>query len=327
MSDEDDVFEELESTNAEARRRAVRSGDSLPPEPRRRVLVHGMGDPDWRVRREAIETVVKTIDADPTLIEELIDALVQGENVGLRNAALEALARLGDVAAKPLSQRLAVLDGGGRKFILEALGQSESASAVDEIAQFVQDQDPNIAAAAVDALARIGGPIAETHLRALLASDDLYQRLAALDGLVRAGARLAWADLEPAIADRFTRRAAVPLLGRSRGILGTRRVGTKLWIHLAKPDAEIVLADHAPRRPHVEEANCLLEDAVLGEKGVAVTAVAHNPRLVVFAGLPPRADVELRIDGVARKQPTDAQGRVTVRLAKPGRTKLVVVAP
>lgn len=211
---EEDVFEELESTSADTRRRAVRSGDSLPPAPRRRVLVHGLGDPDWRVRREAIETVVQSVDADPTLIEELIDALVQGDNVGLRNAALESLARLGDIAASSLSRRLARVEGGGRKFILEALGQSEATGAVDEIAPFVHDDDPNIAAAAVDALARIGGPVAETHLRALLASDDLYQRLAALDGLVRAGARLAWADLEPAIADRFTRRAAVPLLGR-----------------------------------------------------------------------------------------------------------------
>ena len=214
-SDPAEVFEELESDSAETRRRAVRSGDSLPPAPRRRVLVLGLGDPDWRVRREAIETVVRSVDTDPTLIEELVDALTQGENVGLRNAALESLARLGDSAAQPLSARLASVDGGARKFLLEALGQSESRSAVDQIAPFVHDDDPNIAAAAVDALARIGGPVAETHLRHLLASRDLYQRLAALDGLERAGARLSWADLEPAIADRFTRRAAVPLLGRS----------------------------------------------------------------------------------------------------------------
>ncbi len=54
------VFEELESASPETRRRAVRPGDSLPPEPRRRALVHGLGDPDWRVRREAIETVVQS---------------------------------------------------------------------------------------------------------------------------------------------------------------------------------------------------------------------------------------------------------------------------
>lgn len=211
----DDVFEELESTSAETRRQAVRSSDSLPPEPRRKVLVHGLGDADWRVRREAIEAVVQNVGADPTLIEELIDALVQGENVGLRNAALESLGRLGETATTSLTARLSKVDGGGRKFILEALGQSEATTAVDQIAPYIQDADPNIAAAAVDALARIGGQVAETHLRSLLASRDLYQRLAALDGLERAGARLAWADLEPAIADRFTRRAAVPLLGRS----------------------------------------------------------------------------------------------------------------
>ena len=116
-------------------------------------------------------------------------------------------------------------------------------------------------------------------------------------------------------------------LSRSRGILGMRRAGNRLWIHLAAPDAEVVLADRAPRRPHVEEANCLLEDAILGETGVAVTAVAHNARLIVFAGLPPGVPVRYRLDDVARSAPTDADGRLAIRLPEPGRTRVVVAAP
>jgi len=115
-------------------------------------------------------------------------------------------------------------------------------------------------------------------------------------------------------------------IARSEGILGMRRVGKRLWIHLAAPDAELVLGEASPRRPYVEEANCILEDAVLGEQGVAVTAVAHNPRLIVFAGLPPGAAVEYRLDESARTATADADGRVTVRLPEPGRTRVVVAS-
>ena len=114
---------------------------------------------------------------------------------------------------------------------------------------------------------------------------------------------------------------------RSRGVLGARRVGKLLWIHLAETNAEVVLADQAPRRPHVREANCLLKEAGLGERGVSVTAVAHNPRTVVFAGFPPRTEVEVRLDDVMRQARTDADGRIAVRLPEPGKTRVVVAVP
>ncbi|MHC4955131.1 MAG: polysaccharide deacetylase family protein [Planctomycetota bacterium] len=111
---------------------------------------------------------------------------------------------------------------------------------------------------------------------------------------------------------------------RSKGVLGARRYGRRLWIHLAQPTAEVVLATQPPRRPHIEQANCLLEDPARGAKGMAVTAVASGPRIVVFAGLPRDRDVNLLLDDVHRRPRTDAAGRLTVRLAEPGRTKVVV---
>ena len=113
-------------------------------------------------------------------------------------------------------------------------------------------------------------------------------------------------------------------LSRSKGILGFLREGRRLRIHLAGPDAEITLADKSPRRPHVEQANCLLEEAVLGEKGIRVTAVAHNARRIVFAGLPASTEVKLLIDDARREARTDAKGRLAVTLAKPGRTRIIV---
>jgi hypothetical protein len=123
---------------------------------------------------------------------------------------------------------------------------------------------------------------------------------------------------------RFEHETREIALTQSKGVLGTRRVGHRLWIHLARPNAEIVFAVDPPRRPHVEEANCILEDADIGARRIAVTATAHNPRLIVFAGLPPSKDVGLRIDDLEARRRTDAEGRLTVRLEQPGRTRVVV---
>jgi len=111
---------------------------------------------------------------------------------------------------------------------------------------------------------------------------------------------------------------------RSKGVLGARRKGRRYWLHLAAGDADVVLTDQPPRRPHVEEANCILTDAVLGERGVAVTAEAHNPRLIVFAGFAKSSTVRLQFDGASTSRKTDAHGRLTVRLPKPGRTRIAV---
>jgi hypothetical protein len=109
---------------------------------------------------------------------------------------------------------------------------------------------------------------------------------------------------------------------RSLGLLGARRVADSLYLHLAGPDAIVVLAAKPPARPHVAEANCLLEYAELTETGVAVTATAWNPRLVRFAGFPPRARLRLRLDDVEREETADPQGELLVRLPAPGTTRV-----
>ena len=113
-------------------------------------------------------------------------------------------------------------------------------------------------------------------------------------------------------------------LHRSRGVLGFRRKGRRLWIHLAQSNAEVVLAEEAQRKPHVEQANCLLTEAEFGESGVAVTAAAHNPRVVVFAGFAPNAPLKILIDSTARTGRSDADGRVSVHLPHAGSSRIAV---
>ncbi|MEM8882731.1 MAG: hypothetical protein AAGD14_01525 [Planctomycetota bacterium] len=116
-------------------------------------------------------------------------------------------------------------------------------------------------------------------------------------------------------------------LARSRNILGYKRDGRRLRIHLARPDATLVFGNAERPHPHVQEANCLLDDADVGAKGVAVTAHAHNARRIVFAGLPADAELLLHLDGAARTVRSDGRGRYTVALPDPGRTRVVLVVP
>ena len=123
---------------------------------------------------------------------------------------------------------------------------------------------------------------------------------------------------------RFDDEARSIDLARSTGVLGARRKGRRYWIHLAEGDADVVLTRTPPRRPHVEEANCILESAELTATSVAVTAVAHNRRLIVFAGLPAQREVTVTIGENASKRKTDEAGRMIVELAEPGRTRVAV---
>ncbi|MBX3246435.1 MAG: HEAT repeat domain-containing protein [Myxococcales bacterium] len=199
--------------SAEVRRRSLRAPAADPTEQVERWL-GALGDPDWRVRQEAVELLAAEAPTE-SLLEVLVADVAQRENVGLRNAALEVLAGLGAPAVARLRRALAECAGGERKFYAEALGEAGDPSAADDLAALARDDDPNVASAALDALVRLGGSVAERELRHRLGSDDAFHRVSALDGLARIGARLSWRELAPLLEDRVTRRAALPLLGRS----------------------------------------------------------------------------------------------------------------
>ena len=61
------------------------------------------GDDSWRVRKEAALRAASW--ADPTGDRELMETLAEPENLGRRNAAVEALVRLGARRAFPRCSR------------------------------------------------------------------------------------------------------------------------------------------------------------------------------------------------------------------------------
>ncbi len=101
---------------------------------------------------------------------------------------------------------------------------------------------------------------------------------------------------------------------RSRGLLGQRRMRGALYLHLAASDAEVVLANDPPPQPHVEQANHILEGAVLEPDRIAVSSSALTPRRIVFAGFAPRAKAILSLDGETQAVQADGHGRIELQL-------------
>jgi len=205
----------LVDVDAETRRRAVLSLASEPPSGIVcELLLRALGDEDWRVRKESAQVALRRA-RELSLIEQLVQALCQSDNVGLRNAALDVLEELGEEAAPALIAALPNAPENARKFVVEALGEAGGPLVIFELKQAALSSDVNLAGEAIEALARIGGPEAEAVIRSRLGASDPFLRLAALEALNRRDAAMSWEELEPLIEDRMLRRVAIAALGRT----------------------------------------------------------------------------------------------------------------
>lgn len=177
-------------------------------------MIAALADDSWRVRKAAVDRAVRWHDAGE-MARALVDVLAATDDVGARNAALEALERLGAPAVDALVAALEV-DQPHRKFLLDALGGLADPRAVPALARGLDDPDPNVQVAAAEALGRIGGPAAEAALLACADRSSGMVQLTALDALAQAGAvvpatrALRWADVP------VVRVSALRLLGNAR---------------------------------------------------------------------------------------------------------------
>jgi len=112
----------------------------------------------------------------------------------------------------------------------------------------------------------------------------------------------------------------------SEGLLGARRDGRYLYLHLATSNARVVLVgEPPPPRPHLEAADHAVRLRRRDANGIAVVSSSFAARSLVFAGFAPGEPLVRRIDdappGDVR---ADAEGRVEVRL-EPGSETAVEV--
>ena len=220
----------FESDDPESRRRAIEVlGDALrdphseeptaETESKSRYLLRALGDGDWRVRKQSIE-VVRSLAPAQDLLTGLVRAFEPGDNVGLRNAAVEAIGAFGEAAVSALSERLPALDTDGKKLAVEALARTLLPSAFAPLKSLLQDADSNVRAAAIEALATVGAT-AERDAFEILASflerpdEEAFVRLSALDSINRLGSLLPWPTIEAMLHDPVLERSAFAAAGRS----------------------------------------------------------------------------------------------------------------
>lgn len=214
--------EELErallSHDPEERRRASLELREVESNLAVRLLPFALGDDDWRVRKEAV-TAASSRAPTGALIGSVLRMLAPGDNVGLRNAAVDLLASWGGPSVDALAGAVGTLDADGRKLAAEALGRSGQVRAVPILKAMSSDPDPNVRLAAVEALAALG-PLCLEEVAALLTgfldSDDPLQQLTALDGLNQLGVVLSWERIEPLLDNPILERPAMLAAGRNR---------------------------------------------------------------------------------------------------------------
>ncbi|MFI5320442.1 MAG: HEAT repeat domain-containing protein, partial [Myxococcota bacterium] len=127
-----------------------------------------------------------------------------------------ALTACGRNATPELIRALTSLDVDVRKQVVDVLGAIGDARAEAGLCRALEDVDPNVRAAAADALASLERCGATEPLARLAAEDpELLVRLAALRALVRLEAPIPLATIEAAIADPLLAVAGYAALGQS----------------------------------------------------------------------------------------------------------------
>jgi HEAT repeat protein len=211
----DQLDRAFHSADPDVRRQAVHRMSLRPQGTALAQILEALSDSDWRVRREAISLAAQTREKDQ-LIDALLTRVVDTGNIGLRNAAIEVLGMIAQGRAEKFAKACADAGASGRKFLIEAMGKTRDPQMISSLEGLIRGSDTNAAAAAVEALVRIGGARAEALLRERLSASDLFLRISIVEGLTRLGTRVPWDELKPAVEDAIVRRISAELLGRTR---------------------------------------------------------------------------------------------------------------
>ena len=211
----------LADPEPEVRRLATLELPTLPAPESCELLVVALGDQDWRVRKEAASVAAK-IEPRTAVVFAVARALGERDDIGLRNAAVEALVGIGPDAVPGAIDALGRLDPDGRKLAVEVLAGAPTLAGIRALSRAVKDPDVNVVVSVAEALGRahLAGDeareLATQTLTELLLLTEIAPRLAALESLRSLDADVPWSRLEPLFGDALLRRNAIVAAGGSR---------------------------------------------------------------------------------------------------------------
>jgi HEAT repeat protein len=243
-----DTLEKLfDSDDAELRRQAVARARKDRQSAVEDLLFRGLADEDWRVRKEAVAALrERPLSSD--LLERLVEALMPGDDVGLRNAAVQALGAHGEGAIAAVGAALPKLDADGLKLAAEALALTEHEAAMPWLRRLRNDRDPNVRAAAIEAVARVGQAAPEAAAQLLdeaLDESDPFLKLVTLDVVRRLGLAPSWERLRSLLAD--------PVLGSTGFELAARLGEPRSAPHFVR-EVERAMTRRAKVEPDFDES-------------------------------------------------------------------------
>lgn len=337
---------ELDQPDPESRRIAAQRIARVRSPLATALLVRALGDHDWRVRKEGAK-VASGVEPREDVIAALVAALSEKENIGLRNAAVEALIDIGVDSILPAARALEELDADGRKLAIEILGGIPDVRGTQALADALSDPDSNVRIAAAEALgsAAVAGEMARKRavdaLTEALSSEETLVKLAALDALARLDAKVSWKTFEPFTSDPLLRRYAIAAAGRSREeealiALANAIADTSLAV---VRDAVVALVDFLLDEPRSDRFLALARERILastraqerirslsrkGEtkvRGAALVLLGllharSDVATLVLAledeEIAPRAEVALRLFGKDAIQPLLEAGRTSI---------------
>lgn len=213
----DMLHKRLCDENAEVRRRAAMELNSLSEKEATPFILRALGDPDWRVRKEAAAAATR-FAAYPPLVNELIQAVREEDNIGLKNAAQEALSNAGEKVEDQVAQLLRSTDPESRKVAVDIIGFLKSRHAVSLLSSALEDENLNVRIAAAEMLGEQNDKGAEGPLTACLKFPHTLLRLTALQSLRNLDLTIEWKYLEPLLTDPILRQEMLLALGRSGAV-------------------------------------------------------------------------------------------------------------
>ncbi|MHA1879364.1 MAG: HEAT repeat domain-containing protein [Candidatus Heimdallarchaeota archaeon] len=210
----------------------IRTKEALP------TLQKAIENENWEVREAAAEALGKI--GTPAAEEALLTAIKKDKDWEVRAAAAEALGKIGTPAAVKALQKAIKKDKDWevRAVAAEALGTIGTPAAVKALQKAIKKDKGWEVRAAAEALGAIGTEKALTALQTALKSRHLLVRVAAAEALGKIGTEKALTALQKAIENENweVREAAAEALGK----IGTEKALTALQTAIKEDKDELV---------------------------------------------------------------------------------------
>ncbi len=206
-----DLEELAVSKDVESRRKAALAVADEPFERARHILDALLGDPNWRVRKAAVESII-AFPAEP-VFPMLFQALYDAENAGKRNSAVEALIKQGPASLPHIYDNLVEGDVDVKLALITLLGEIPSKNSAPHLIYYLSHQDKNICSAAITSLGRLRDTGSLPVLLDIFRRQDDWIWFHLIDALSNIGGPVATAKLLELYENHKFRKAVLKALG------------------------------------------------------------------------------------------------------------------